>query len=158
MKYLLIVLSILFCSNLYSKDRCDATTDFCKSGLTYEEWIIQHPENTIDIDNNDYWKPVKKVAPLYPRKANSRGIEGCATVNFLINKWGDVEQTIIEKSIPLSVFDKTSIEAAKQFKFKPTDKNKDRKPMRTRNTFVYFLYSGDSTSKQYDKQAAKCSF
>ena len=63
--------------------------------------------------------PIVKVAPIYPRRALSRGIEGYVIVEFIVTKQGSVRSPMIIESKPKGIFDQAAKEAAKKFKYKP---------------------------------------
>ena len=44
--------------------------------------------------------PIFKVPPLYPRRAQERGIEGCVMLKFIVTKVGSVRNPVIEWSTP----------------------------------------------------------
>jgi len=59
-----------------------------------------------------------RVAPVYPARALTYGIEGYVVVQFDISAEGQVLNVVIIESTD-SVFDSAAIKAAKRFKFKP---------------------------------------
>ncbi len=63
--------------------------------------------------------PIVKVAPIYPRRAQSRGIEGYCTVEYTVTKAGTVRNPVAIDCKPKGVFDRASLKAAKKFKYKP---------------------------------------
>lgn len=63
--------------------------------------------------------PIVKVAPVYPRKAASRGIEGYVVLSFTVNETGAVVDPVVIESVPPGVFDRSAIRAALKFKYKP---------------------------------------
>jgi len=63
--------------------------------------------------------PIVKVAPIYPRRAQSRGIEGYAIVEFTVTKNGSVQSPSVVESKPEGVFDRAAMDAALKFKYKP---------------------------------------
>lgn len=63
--------------------------------------------------------PIVKVAPIYPRRALSRGIEGYVIVEFTVTKNGSVANPIVVEAEPPSIFDKAALDAALKFKYKP---------------------------------------
>jgi protein TonB len=63
--------------------------------------------------------PIVKVAPVYPRRALSRGIEGYVIVEFIVTKQGTVRDPRVIKAQPESLFDKAAVDAALKFKYKP---------------------------------------
>ena len=63
--------------------------------------------------------PIVKVAPVYPRRALSRGIEGYVIVEFTVTKQGTVRDPKVIKAEPESLFDRAAMDAALKFKYKP---------------------------------------
>lgn len=63
--------------------------------------------------------PIVKVAPVYPRRALSRGIEGYVIVEFTVTKQGTVRDPKVVKAEPESLFDRAAMDAALKFKYKP---------------------------------------
>ena len=63
--------------------------------------------------------PIVKVAPVYPRRANRRGIEGYCTVEYTVTKNGSIRSPVPVDCKPSGIFEKTSIKAATKFKYKP---------------------------------------
>ena len=63
--------------------------------------------------------PIFKVPPLYPRRAQERGIEGCVMLKFIVTKVGSVRDPVIEWSTPKGIFDRAAMRAAMKFKYKP---------------------------------------
>ena len=62
--------------------------------------------------------PIVKVAPVYPRLAQQRGLEGTCTVEYTVTTMGTVENpTVVECSSAL--FERASLAAALKFKYKP---------------------------------------
>lgn len=63
--------------------------------------------------------PIVKVAPNYPRRALSRGIEGYVIVEFTVTKNGSVKDPVVVEAEPADIFNRAAVEAAKKFKYKP---------------------------------------
>jgi protein TonB len=63
--------------------------------------------------------PIVKVAPMYPRRANSRGIEGYCTVEYTVTKTGSIKDPVAIDCQPTGYFEATSVKAALKFKYKP---------------------------------------
>ncbi len=84
--------------------------------------------------------PIVKVAPQYPRRALSRGIEGYCTVQYTVTKNGAVRDPVVVDAQPEGIFDRASIQAALKFKYKP--RVIDGEPVDVpgvRNRFTYTL-------------------
>lgn len=63
--------------------------------------------------------PIVKVAPQYPRRALSRGIEGHVVLQYTVTPLGTVQDPIVVESEPEGVFDRVAIESALRYKYKP---------------------------------------
>ncbi|HIB75178.1 MAG TPA: energy transducer TonB [Gammaproteobacteria bacterium] len=63
--------------------------------------------------------PIFKVPPLYPRRAQERGIEGCVMLEFAVTKVGAVRDPVVLWSIPSGIFDRAAMRSALKFKYKP---------------------------------------
>jgi protein TonB len=69
------------------------------------------------IVDGDYL-PIVKVAPMYPRRAQARAIEGYCLLEFTVTRLGTVRDArVIECSSKL--FERASVNAAAKFKYKP---------------------------------------
>ena len=73
---------------------------------------------SLDSTDGDYL-PIVKVAAVYPRRAQSRGIEGYVVVEFTVTKTGAVTNPIVVKAEPEGVFDRAALDAVLKFKYKP---------------------------------------
>ncbi|OFC72078.1 energy transducer TonB [Alteromonas confluentis] len=63
--------------------------------------------------------PIVKVAPVYPRRALQRGIEGFVIVEFMVTKQGTVRDPIVVEANPSGIFEQAAMDAAMKFKYKP---------------------------------------
>ncbi len=63
--------------------------------------------------------PIVKVAPVYPRRAQTRGIEGYVLLEFIVTKTGAVRNPVVIESQPSGIFDRAATSAALKFKYKP---------------------------------------
>lgn len=63
--------------------------------------------------------PIVKVAPIYPRRAQARGIEGYVIVEFTVSKTGTVINPVVIEAKPANIFDRAAIDATLKFKYKP---------------------------------------
>jgi len=73
---------------------------------------------SLDSGDGDYL-PIVKVAAVYPRRAQSRGIEGFVIVEFVVTKTGAVSQAVVVTAKPEGVFDRAALDAVAKFKYKP---------------------------------------
>ena len=78
----------------------------------------------IDIDHGGFssdgeYLPIVKVAPIYPRRAQTRGIEGYVLLEFVVTRTGAVRDPVVIESKPPGIFDRAAVGAALKFKYKP---------------------------------------
>ena len=84
--------------------------------------------------------PIVKVAPVYPRRAQSRGIEGYCIVEYTVTRSGAVRDPQPTDCQPSGYFESASANAALKFKYKP--RVVDGEPidvLGVRNKFTYEL-------------------
>jgi protein TonB len=85
------------------------------------------PQTQVDISiessgmstGDGEYLPIVKVAPIYPRRAQSRGISGYCIVEYTVTTSGAIRDPIAVDCQPSGVFDKASVKAAQKFKYKP---------------------------------------
>ena len=64
--------------------------------------------------------PIVKVAPIYPKRAAMKGLEGECVVIYTVTTNGSTRDVkVVENMCDDSVFWRASVEAAKKFKYKP---------------------------------------
>ncbi len=79
---------------------------------------------SIGIDTGGYssdgeYLPIVKVRPIYPRRAQTRGIEGYVLLEFTVTRTGAVADPVVIESDPPGIFDRAAINASLKFKYKP---------------------------------------
>lgn len=73
----------------------------------------------LGFSDGDYL-PFVKVAPIYPRRLLSRGIEGECTVEFTVTAMGTVrDPRVVDGQCSNSQFVNVSLDAVMKFKYKP---------------------------------------
>jgi len=74
---------------------------------------------SLGVGEGDYL-PIVKVAPIYPNRALTRGIEGYCVVQYTVTRQGTVKDPeIVEDQCTSSLFYNASLNAALKFKYKP---------------------------------------
>lgn len=63
--------------------------------------------------------PIVKVAPIYPRRAQTRGITGYCIVEYTVTTSGSTKDIRPVDCQPSGVFESASVKAAEKFKYKP---------------------------------------
>lgn len=71
--------------------------------------------------------PLFRMAPQYPDRAASRGIEGYVIMEFTITETGGVANIVVVEASPPGMFDRAAIRAMERWKYKP--KVVDGKPV-----------------------------
>ena len=62
--------------------------------------------------------PIVKVAPVYPSRALTRGLEGYVIVEFTVTRQGTTKDAFVVESSS-SMFERAALDAALKFKYKP---------------------------------------
>ena len=101
-------------------DNLDATADkIAISDVPVETDIEMTGGFSLGVGEGDYL-PIVKVAPIYPNRALTRGIEGFCVVQYTVTRQGTVkEPVVIQDQCTSSLFHSASINAALKFKYKP---------------------------------------
>ena len=63
--------------------------------------------------------PIVKVAPIYPRRAQTRGISGYCIVEYTVTKTGSIRDPQAVDCQPSGIFESAAGRAAEKFKYKP---------------------------------------
>ena len=71
----------------------------------------------MNIAEGDYL-PIVRVAPVYPARALSRGLEGFVDLSFTVTSTGTVKDPIVLQSTS-SLFERAAIRAVLKFKYTP---------------------------------------
>ena len=77
------------------------------------------PSGTGGFSSDGEYLPIVKVAPIYPRRAQTRGIEGYVLLEFIVTNTGAVRNPVVIEAKPPGIFDRSAIQAALKFKYKP---------------------------------------
>lgn len=92
------------------------------------------------ISSDGEYLPIVKVAPIYPRRAQTRGIEGYCIIEYTVTKTGSIQDPLVIDCSPRGMFDRASLKASLKFKYKP--RVVDGEPIEVagvRNKFTYEL-------------------
>lgn len=74
---------------------------------------------SLGVGEGDYL-PIVKVAPIYPQRALTRGVEGHCVVEYTVTRQGTTRDPfIVEDQCTSSLFHRASLQAALKFKYKP---------------------------------------
>ncbi len=87
-------------------------------------------ENTTQVKANfglsstdGEYLPIVKVAPMYPARAQTQGIEGWVLLKFTVTEAGTVIDPVVIEASPPGVFDEAAKKAVTKFKYKPRVEN-----------------------------------
>ena len=59
------------------------------------------------------------MAPQYPRRAQTRGIQGYVILEYIVTKTGAVRDPVVVDAKPPGIFNRAAINAALKYKYKP---------------------------------------
>lgn len=82
--------------------------------------------------------PIVRIEPIYPRRAQERGIEGYTVVEFTVTELGTVEDAVVIEAEPKGYFERASRRAALKFKYKPKVVNGE--PIRVSGVKTQFTF------------------
>ncbi|MEQ9397420.1 energy transducer TonB [Haliea sp.] len=71
------------------------------------------------ISGDGEYLPIVKVAPVYPRRAQTRGISGYCIVEYTVTRTGSIRDPRAVDCQPSGVFESASVKAAEKFKYRP---------------------------------------
>ena len=91
------------------------------------EIVNTAPQSSVDVaisttgmsSGDGEYLPIVKVAPIYPRRAQTRGITGYCIVEYTVTTSGAIRDPQAVDCQPSGVFEKASVKAALKFKYKP---------------------------------------
>lgn len=63
--------------------------------------------------------PILRVPPVYPARAQERGIEGWVVVEFTITQTGAVKDPVVIDAEPSSIFNRAALRSIRKWKYKP---------------------------------------
>ena len=88
--------------------------------------LLGRIETNLDLDigaglqaSDGEYLPIVKVAPQYPRRALTRGIEGYVIIQYTVTKQGTTKDGIVVEAQPEKIFDKAALKSASRYKYKP---------------------------------------
>jgi protein TonB len=73
--------------------------------------------------SDSYAVPLVRVDPRYPRRAQSRAVEGWVHLRFTVTPEGTTRDIVILDADPPNYFEKSAINAVKKYKYKPRFEN-----------------------------------
>lgn len=79
--------------------------------------------SVVGLLNDGDFISVVTVQPTYPRSALARGIEGYVLVEFCVTETGSVRDPYVVLAEPPTIFNRSAINAASRFKYKPRVEN-----------------------------------
>jgi len=89
--------------------------------------VNMSPSTNVDVNigtggfggTDGEYLPIVKVAPIYPRRAQTRGVVGYCTIEYTVTKTGAIRDPVAVDCQPKGYFERASIKAASKFKYKP---------------------------------------
>ena len=100
-------------------DMDDANPDLEAVNMTpSQDFQLTNDTGGLSASDGEYL-PIVKVAPIYPRRAQSRGVTGYCTVEYTVTKAGTTRDIVPVDCDPSGYFERASVKAAEKFKYKP---------------------------------------
>ena len=101
-------------------DNLDASAEkIAISAVPVETDIEMTGGFSLGVGEGDYL-PIVKVAPIYPNRALTRGIEGYCVVQYTVTRLGTTKDpVVIEDQCTSTLFHRASLNASLKFKYKP---------------------------------------
>ena len=100
-------------------DMDDANPDLEAVNMTpSQDFQLTNDTGGLSASDGEYL-PIVKVAPIYPRRAQSRGVTGYCTVEYTVTKSGTTRDIVPVDCDPSGYFERASVKAAEKFKYKP---------------------------------------
>lgn len=99
----------------------------------------------LSLTSDGEYLPLVRMEPVYPRRAQERGIEGWVTVEFTVTADGTVADPFVLEAEPENIFNRAALKAVLKFKYKPMVVNgvpQDVEGVRTR-----FVFQMDKSKK-----------
>ena len=96
--------------------------------------------------------PIFKVPPIYPRRAQERGIEGCVMLEFTVTKVGSVREPVVLWSVPSGIFDRAAMRSALKFKYKPQIRDGEAIEVRGVLNQITFIIEDKDKSPDYSPE------
>ncbi|MBN2184077.1 MAG: energy transducer TonB [Candidatus Krumholzibacteriota bacterium] len=91
--------------------------------ITFDDIIDKNYKRTYpshtEVPYRDDYVILKMIQPEYPEDAIARHSEGYVLVEVYVNELGLVEEAYVRKVFGIKSFEKASIDAVRQFEFKP---------------------------------------
>lgn len=91
---------------------------------------------SFNLADSDY-QPIVKVSPIFPAAAAARGIEGYVIVEYTVTRSGTVRDLVVVESSS-SLFERSALEAAAKFKYKPRVVDGENVPVRGVRTIIRY--------------------
>ena len=94
--------------------------------------------NSVYAACDDSYDAKVTVPPSYPRRAQERGIQGYAVVQFNITTEGKIKDIEVIESEPQGIFDRSAIKATNQYQYDPCIE--DGQPVEIKNKKLKFNF------------------
>lgn len=100
--------------------------DFDAPDVSSEAVAVAAPtiESNVDVSFGSFksdgeYLPIVRVEPIYPTRAQSRGVEGYVVMEFTVTSTGSVIDPVVVEAEPSSIFNRAAQRAVLKWKYKP---------------------------------------
>ncbi len=106
--------------------------------------------NDLSLTNNELqserWKGLDRFPARYPEKAAFGGIEGCATIEYVVTPHNEIKDIVVVAASK-KYFANSAKKVVKNWKWSDLPKNLTSKPVKTQTRFDFCLVQPDSSCK-----------
>ncbi len=109
----------------------------CIRASELNERFLRYVTNPEEVRSN--WIATRMAAPVYPRAAQKKSQVGCVLYSFSINSKGRAENIEVVDATLEGIFDRSGSNSIKRYRWKPTEQNSDRVPVKTELMLTFAL-------------------
>lgn len=111
---------------------------------------VEREYNDLSLTNNELqsekWKGLNRFPARYPEKATFGGVEGCATIEYVVTPQNEVKDIIVVAASK-KYFANSAAKVVKNWKWSILPKNLTSEPIKTQTRFDFCLVQPDSLCK-----------
>ena len=116
--------------------------------ITVNVLAVEANHGVIDLRDkrenlHEYWITPDYVAPMYPRRALERGLNGCVGFSFIISNGGQARNIRLTGRFPNNMFVENARIAVEKYRWKPSQHNTEKLAIIT-DIVIKFEIEGDN--------------
>jgi len=133
---------------------CSTTTDTSLQSKysNYLDLTSEFKADATESHSNKLWKVTSRQHPKFPDAALNGTKSGCVVVDIAINANGQLEDYAVKESFPKGLFDKSTVNALKDWQWEATAMNRNKQQVISR-VQVDFDFTNPITNKTVSQDA-----